>query len=127
MACKSSELHLVLIPMFCSGHQIPMMDTGHRMLLAQHGVTVTIVITPLNTIRIRDIIDNDIDFGSRIRLRFPCIKASSPKRCENIDALPSRLLSTNFVDAIGMLQQLIEHLKIWDHTVWWLIHLKNWK
>ncbi|KAK8531946.1 hypothetical protein V6N12_053403 [Hibiscus sabdariffa] len=100
MACKSSELHLVLIPMFCSGHQIPMMDTGHRMLLAQHGVTVTIVITPLNTIRIRDIIDNDIDFGSRIRLRFPCIKASSPKRCENIDALPSRLLSTNFVDAI---------------------------
>ncbi|KAK8531948.1 hypothetical protein V6N12_053405 [Hibiscus sabdariffa] len=38
---------------------------GHRMLLAQHGVTVTIVSTPLNAIRIRAIIDNGIDFGSR--------------------------------------------------------------
>lgn len=31
-----------------------------------------------------------------------------PEGCENIDALPSRLLSKNFMDAVGMLQQPLE-------------------
>ncbi|GMJ12075.1 hypothetical protein like AT2G36780 [Hibiscus trionum] len=109
MPSKSCELHLVLIPLFCPGHQIPMVDMGR--LLAQHGVTVTIVTTPLNAIRFRTLIDKDIASGSRIRLlrlRFPCIEAGLPERCENLDVLPSRLLSRNFMDAIGMLQQPIE-------------------
>ncbi|KAK8996013.1 hypothetical protein V6N11_076263 [Hibiscus sabdariffa] len=109
MASKSCELHFVLIPLFCPGHQIPMVDMGR--LLAHHGVTVTIVTTPLNAIRFKTIIDNDVASGVRIRLlslRFPCIEAGLPEGCENIDALPSRLLSRTFMDAIGMLQQPIE-------------------
>ncbi|KAK8280633.1 hypothetical protein V6Z11_D09G190400 [Gossypium hirsutum] len=34
--------------------------------------------------------------------------AGLPEGCENIDALPSRLLSKNFMDAVGMLQQPLE-------------------
>ncbi|KAK8546292.1 hypothetical protein V6N13_067518 [Hibiscus sabdariffa] len=109
MASKSCELHFVLIPLFCPGHQIPMVDMGR--LLAHHGVTVTIVTTPLNAIRFKTLVDNDVASGIRIRLlllQFPCIEAGLPRGCENIDALPSRLLSRNFMDAIGMLQQPIE-------------------
>ncbi|TYG54554.1 hypothetical protein ES288_D09G200200v1 [Gossypium darwinii] len=36
--------------------------------------------------------------------------AGLPEGCENIDALPSRLLSKNFMDAVGMLQQPLERL-----------------
>ncbi|KAE8684833.1 putative Tetratricopeptide repeat-like superfamily protein [Hibiscus syriacus] len=113
MSSKSSELHFVLIPLFFPGHQIPMVDMGR--VLAQHGVTVTIVTTPLNAIRFRTIIENDIASGSQIRLlqlRFPCTEASLPERCENIDALPSRLLARNFMDAIGMLRQPIEQFMV---------------
>ncbi|XVE96567.1 hypothetical protein REPUB_Repub02eG0233800 [Reevesia pubescens] len=93
----------------CPGHLIPMVDMGR--LLAQHGVTVTIVTTPLNAVRFKSIIDHDIASGIQIRvlqLRFPCIEAGLPEGCENIDALPSRLLSKNFMDAVGMLQQPLE-------------------
>ncbi|MBA0588188.1 hypothetical protein Gorai_001301 [Gossypium raimondii] len=86
-----------------------MVDMGR--LLAQHGVTVTIVTTPLNASRIKTIIDRDIASGIQLQLlqlRFPCIEAGLPKGCENIDALPSRQLSKNFMDAVGMLQQPLE-------------------
>nr|KJB36979.1 hypothetical protein B456_006G185400 [Gossypium raimondii] len=109
MSSQSSKLHFVFIPLMCPGHLIPMVDMGR--LLAQHGVTVTIVTTPLNASRIKTIIDRDIASGIQLQLlqlRFPCIEAGLPKGCENIDALPSRQLSKNFMDAVGMLQQPLE-------------------
>ncbi|MBA0651164.1 hypothetical protein Goklo_018527 [Gossypium klotzschianum] len=109
MSSQSSKLHFVFIPLMCPGHLIPMVDMGR--LLAQHGVTVTIVTTPLNASRIKTIIDRDIASGIQLQLlqlRFPCIDAGLPEGCENIDALPSRLLSKNFMDAVGMLQQPLE-------------------
>ncbi|MBA0856582.1 hypothetical protein Goshw_000249 [Gossypium schwendimanii] len=109
MSSQSSKLHFVFIPLMCPGNLIPMVDMGR--LLAQHGVTVTIVTTPLNASRIKTIIDRDIASGIQLQLlqlRFPCIEAGLPEGCENIDALPSRLLSKNFMDAAGMLQQPLE-------------------
>ncbi|XP_016725352.1 UDP-glycosyltransferase 73E1-like [Gossypium hirsutum] len=91
MSSQSSKLHFVFIPLMCPGHLIPMVDMGR--LLAQHGVTVTIVTTPLNASRIKTIIDRDIASGIQLQLlqlRFPCIEAGLPEGCENIDALPSR-------------------------------------
>ncbi|XVF55568.1 hypothetical protein PTKIN_Ptkin06aG0046400 [Pterospermum kingtungense] len=41
-------------------------------------------------------------------LRFPCTEAGLPEGCENVDALPSRLLSKNFMHAVNMLQQPVE-------------------
>ncbi|XWS55906.1 hypothetical protein CRYUN_Cryun09bG0040300 [Craigia yunnanensis] len=109
MHYQSSELQFVLVPLMCPGHLIPMADMGR--LLAQHGVTVTIVTTPLNAVRFKSIIDRDIASGIQIRLlqlRFQCIEAGLPEGCENVDALPSRHLSKNFMDAVGMLQQPLE-------------------
>ncbi|XVE76093.1 hypothetical protein DITRI_Ditri12bG0145400 [Diplodiscus trichospermus] len=79
MSYESPELHFVLIPLMCPGHLIPMVDMGR--LLARHGVTVTIVATPLNAVRFKSIIDRDIACGIQIRLlqlRFPCIEAGLP-------------------------------------------------
>ncbi|XWS43526.1 hypothetical protein CRYUN_Cryun16bG0111500 [Craigia yunnanensis] len=76
------------------GHLIPMVDMGR--LLAQHSVTVTIATTPLNAVRFKSIIDRDITYGIQIRLlqlRFRCNAAGLPEGCENVHALPSRLLS----------------------------------
>ncbi|TYI11220.1 hypothetical protein ES332_A09G196300v1 [Gossypium tomentosum] len=109
MSSQSSKLHFVFIPLMCPGHLIPMVDMGR--LLAQHGVTVTIVTTPLNASRIKTIIDRDIASGIQLQLlqlRFPCIEAGLPEGCENIDALPSQLLSKNFMVAVGMLQKPLE-------------------
>ncbi|EOY08012.1 UDP-Glycosyltransferase superfamily protein [Theobroma cacao] len=109
MSPQFPELHFVLIPLMCPGHLIPMVDIGR--LLAQHGVTVTIVTTPLNATRFKSIIDRDIASGIQIQLlqlRFPCIEAGLPEGCENVDALPSRHLSKNFMDAVGKLQHPIE-------------------
>ena len=109
MLSQSLKLHFVLIPLMCPGHLVSMVDMGR--LLAQHSVTVTIFTTPLNAVRFKSIIDRDITSGIQIRLlqlRFPCIAAGLPEGCENVDALPSRLLSKNFMDAVGMLQQPLE-------------------
>ncbi|XVF07800.1 hypothetical protein REPUB_Repub06bG0171000 [Reevesia pubescens] len=104
MPSQFYELQFVLIPLMCPGHLIPMVNMGR--LLAQHGVTVTIVTTPLNAVRFKSIIDRDIASGIQIRLlqlRFPCVEVGLPEGCENIDALPSRLLSKNFMDGVGRL------------------------
>ncbi|KAJ0087987.1 hypothetical protein Patl1_32264 [Pistacia atlantica] len=107
------HLHFVLIPFMCPGHLIPMVDLAR--LLAQHGVIVTLITTPLNAIRFairfEKIINRDIQSGLPIRLlklRFPCAEAALPEGCENVDSLPSRNLSKNFSDAARMLQQPIE-------------------
>ncbi|EOY28615.1 UDP-Glycosyltransferase superfamily protein [Theobroma cacao] len=111
MASESAELHFVLVPLMFPGHLLPMVDMGR--VLAQHGVTVTVVTTPLNALRFKSILDRDIASGVQVRLlqlRFPCVEANLPEGCENIDALPSQLLFKNFMDAVGMLQQRLEQL-----------------
>ncbi|KAJ4977646.1 hypothetical protein NE237_008426 [Protea cynaroides] len=103
------ELHFILIPLMAQGHMIPMTDIAR--LLAQRGVTVTIVTTPLNAFRLKAIIDRAAESGLRIQLlqlRFPCTEAGLPDGCENLDHVPTRKMLKNFFDAASMLQPALE-------------------
>ncbi|KAL3754034.1 hypothetical protein ACJRO7_001300 [Eucalyptus globulus] len=107
-----SSLHFVLIPLMASGHQIPMVDMGK--LLSQHGVAVTIVTTPVNSLRLDPLITaHNVKFGLKIQLlsiRFPCVEAGLPNGCENLEDLPSRNMSRHFFDAARMLQEPLEKI-----------------
>ncbi|PQQ19771.1 UDP-glycosyltransferase 73C3 [Prunus yedoensis var. nudiflora] len=91
------------------GHLIPMADNAK--LLAQRGVVVTIVTTPLNAIRIKPIIDRSIDSGLPIQLvkfSLPLQEFGLPEGCENMDSVPSRKLFWNFFAAVDKLQEPVE-------------------
>ncbi|KAL5546018.1 hypothetical protein UlMin_005705 [Ulmus minor] len=111
MALEYQKLHFVLIPLMASGHLLPMADIAR--LLAEHGVIVTIVTTPLNAARIKPVIDRATQSGLHlqlIQLAMPSHEFGLPKGCEDMDAVPSRNLFNNFFDAISMLQEPIEEL-----------------
>ncbi|KAK9124072.1 hypothetical protein Sjap_013674 [Stephania japonica] len=91
------------------GHLIPMVDIAK--LIAEQGVTVTIVTTPFNASRFERIINRAIESKLPIRLlelRFPCKEVGLPERCESLDIAPSRNLITKFFTAVSMLQQPLE-------------------
>lgn len=105
------QLHFVLIPLLSPGHLLPMTDMA--ILLANHGVIVSIVTTPLNTIRTQSTIKRTVESGLDIRLlqlRFPTDEFGLPEGCENMDQLPSRDLIKNFYKASSMLQQPFEQI-----------------
>ncbi|XP_074356329.1 UDP-glycosyltransferase 73C6-like [Apium graveolens] len=111
MDSQSQQLHFVMIPLMCPGHLIPMIDMAK--LLAQRQVVVTIVITPRNSVRFGAAINRAIDSGLPIRLLevpFPSVEAGLPEGCENIDALPTYGLITNFFSALNMLQKPVEKI-----------------
>ncbi|XVF07804.1 hypothetical protein REPUB_Repub06bG0171400 [Reevesia pubescens] len=111
MASELDQLHFVLIPLMSPGHLLPMTDMAR--VLAQHGVIVSIVTTPLNTIRFQTTIDRAVESGLSIRLlqlQFPSVQVGLPEGCENMDQLPSRDLIKNFFKASSMLQQPFEQL-----------------
>ncbi|XP_043699200.1 UDP-glycosyltransferase 73C3-like [Telopea speciosissima] len=104
------ELHFILIPLMAQGHMIPMTDIAR--LLAQQGVTITIVTTPVNAFRFKPIIDRAAESGLRIQLlqlRFPSIEAGLPEGCENLDHISSPEMKINFYNATSMLQPALEH------------------
>ncbi|THG09420.1 hypothetical protein TEA_028019 [Camellia sinensis var. sinensis] len=93
------------------GHFIPMIDIAK--LLAQHGVTVTVVTTPLIASRFNPIINRAIESGLPLRLlslRFPSVEAGLPEGCETVDTVPSLDLIRNFYVAIFLLQEPFEQL-----------------
>ncbi|KAE8681873.1 UDP-glycosyltransferase 73C4 [Hibiscus syriacus] len=106
-----SELHFVLIPLMSPGHLLPMVDMAR--LLATHGITVSIVTTPLNTTRFVTVIDRAVASGLHIRLlhlQFPTTEFGLPEGCENMDQLPSRDLIKNYFMAAAELQERFEEL-----------------
>ncbi|CAK9138854.1 unnamed protein product [Ilex paraguariensis] len=111
MASQPHHLHFLMIPLMCPGHIIPMMDMAK--LLAQRGVTVTIVTTPVNATRFSAAISRAIESGLPVRLlriRFPSVEAGLPEGCENFDEVPSFDLVKNFTAATVMLQQPLEQM-----------------
>ncbi|XP_055832968.1 UDP-glycosyltransferase 73C3-like [Solanum dulcamara] len=105
------ELNFVLIPLLAASHIIPMVDMAK--LLARRGVTVTLVMTPLNAIRFTAVIDRAIGSGLLIRvleLQFPAKEAGLPEGCESADVLPALAFRRNFFAAIDMLQDQAENL-----------------
>ncbi|XP_059302598.1 UDP-glycosyltransferase 73C4-like [Lycium ferocissimum] len=108
---RLEELNFVLIPLLAASHIIPMVDMAK--LLAQRGVTVTLVMTPLNAIRFTAVIDCAIGSGLLIRvleLQFPAKEAGLPEGCESADCLPALAFRRNFFAAIDMLQDQAEKL-----------------
>ena len=59
-------LHFVLFPFMAQGHMIPMVDIAR--LLAQRGVIITIVTTPHNAARFKNVLNRAIESGLPINL-----------------------------------------------------------
>ncbi|KZV15225.1 UDP-glucosyltransferase [Dorcoceras hygrometricum] len=111
MATQSHKLHFILFPLMAPGHMIPMKDIAK--LLAQRGVVVTMITTPLNAKRFSPTIDRATESGLEIHLveiRFPSSEAGLPEGCENLDSLPSLDLASNFFVALGLLQKQVGDL-----------------
>ena len=111
MLPETEMLHFVFLPHLSQGHLIPIIDMAK--LLAQHGVTVTIITTPLNADRSKLIIDRAIESGLHIQLlqvQFPCTDVGLPEGCESVDALPSKSTFRNLLIGISMLQQPVEQI-----------------
>lgn len=107
-----SSTHFVFIPLMAPGHLLPMVDLARS--FARRNVKVTILTTPLNAIRIRASItrDNTQLSASPIHLHvfpFPNTQAGLPHGCESLDTVPSVDHQVNFVNAISMLQNPLEH------------------
>ncbi|KAI7751513.1 hypothetical protein M8C21_022425 [Ambrosia artemisiifolia] len=107
----ASSLHFLMIPLMCPGHLIPMVDMAK--LIAQHSVTVTIVITPRNAERYGAVLNRAGASGlpiNLLQLRFPATDHGLPDGCEGVDDLPTFKLSKNFYDACTTLQQPLEDM-----------------
>ncbi|RLN23287.1 UDP-glycosyltransferase 73C6-like [Panicum miliaceum] len=128
---KASErTHFVLIPLMAQGHTIPMIDMAH--LLAEHGVQVSFITTPVNASRMAGFINHVVATGLPIRfikLHFPAVEFGLPNGCENADMIQSRDLFRNFMEACAALREpLTAYLRqqhpspsciISDMSHWW--------
>ncbi|KAJ1376399.1 UDP-glycosyltransferase family, conserved site [Sesbania bispinosa] len=109
MASQSHQLHFLLVPLMSQSHLIPFTEMAK--LLAANGVTVTIVLTPLNAARFNKVIDQAKASNLRIQfqvLPFPCLEAGLPEGCENMDTIPSSEYQHLFFYASNMLQEPLE-------------------
>ncbi|KAG7638746.1 UDP-glycosyltransferase 73C2 [Arabidopsis thaliana] len=109
-------LHFVLFPFMAQGHMIPMVDIAR--ILAQRGVTITIVTTPHNAARFKDVLNRAIQSGLHIRVehvKFPFQEAGLQEGQENVDFLESMELMVHFFKAVNMLEnpvmKLMEEMK----------------
>ncbi|GKV30446.1 hypothetical protein SLEP1_g39254 [Rubroshorea leprosula] len=85
-------------------HMNPMVDIG--MLLAQHGVMITIVTSSYNAVRFEKILTRATESGLPIqvvKLPVPYIEVGLPEGSENLDMLPCLDLLLKFIKAIDML------------------------
>ncbi|KAL0775114.1 hypothetical protein Bca101_040266 [Brassica carinata] len=121
MASETSQqlhppLHFVLFPFMAQGHMIPMVDIAR--LLAQRGVTITIVTTPQNEARFKNILSRTIQSGLPIRLehvKIPFQEVGLLEEHENVDSLDSMELIVPFFKAVNMVEEpvmkLMEEMK----------------
>lgn len=103
--------HFVLLPFMAQGHTIPIIDIAR--LLAQRGVIVTILMTPLNAIRFNNVIARAVEKGLNIHiihLEFPSLEAGLPQDCENCDMILSIDMINKFFNATQMLETQVEVL-----------------
>ncbi|MED6156357.1 hypothetical protein PIB30_013631 [Stylosanthes scabra] len=108
---KQHQLHFLLVPFLCPGHLIPMVDIAR--LLVNHGAFVTFVTTPVNTARIKPLIDTVNASKLRIQVvqfEIPALEFGLPEGCESLELVPSRALIRNFMVALSKLQTPIEEL-----------------
>ncbi|KAM0932591.1 putative UDP-glucuronosyl/UDP-glucosyltransferase, UDP-glycosyltransferase family [Dioscorea sansibarensis] len=103
--------HFVLVPLMAQGHMIPMVELAQLIAGRGGGVLVTVITTPLNSMRLKTTMDRFDRSGLAIRLvslPFPWKEAGLPEGCENIDVLPSAALAVDFFKATSLLRQPLE-------------------
>ncbi|KAF2611611.1 hypothetical protein F2Q70_00008470 [Brassica cretica] len=106
-----SSLHFVLFPFMAQGHMIPMVDIAK--LLAQRGVAITIITTPNNAARFKNVLHRAIESGLSINLvhvKFPHQEAGLPEGQENVDFLESMGSMATFLKAVNMLEEPVQKL-----------------
>ncbi|KAL8245199.1 hypothetical protein R6Q59_011457 [Mikania micrantha] len=106
---EPNQLHFLVVPIGSPGHYIPTMDMAK--ILAQHGVRVTIVTTPVNAIRFGSILDQAIQSGlpiSFLEFQLSYMKFGIPEGCESMDDLPNMGLAHDLFLAHSSLQQEVE-------------------
>ncbi|KAI7751515.1 hypothetical protein M8C21_022427 [Ambrosia artemisiifolia] len=106
---EQNQLHFLVIPMGSPGHYIPTVDMAK--LLAQHGVQVTIVTTPVNALRFGSILDQAIQSGLPIcflEFPLPYKEFGLPEGCESIDDLPDMKMTGALMQAYTSLQTQVE-------------------
>ncbi|TKY62080.1 Scopoletin glucosyltransferase [Spatholobus suberectus] len=90
-------------------HLIPFTQTAK--LLAANGVSVTIVLTPLNAARLNKVIDQAKALNLKIQFHlipFPSAEVGLPEGCENMDTIPSPQYQPLFFAASNMLKEPLE-------------------
>ncbi|CAA7042109.1 unnamed protein product [Microthlaspi erraticum] len=105
------SLHFVLFPFMAQGHMIPMVDIAR--LLAQRGVTITIVTTPHNANRFKNVLNRAIQSGlpiNLVQLKFPSQESDSLLGHENLDLLDSLGARISFFKATSMFEEPVEKL-----------------
>ncbi|EOA28539.1 hypothetical protein CARUB_v10024756mg [Capsella rubella] len=108
---SNSQLHFVLFPFMAQGHMIPMVDIAR--LLAQRGVTITIVTTPHNAARFKNVLGRAIESGLPINIvhvKFPYQEAGLREGQENVDLLESMGSMLQFLKAVNMLEEPVMKL-----------------
>ncbi|KAL1190751.1 UDP-glycosyltransferase 73C9 [Cardamine amara subsp. amara] len=108
---KSDPLHFVLFPFMAQGHMIPMVDIAK--LLAQRGVIITIVTTPQNAARFKNVLSRAIESGlpiNMVQVKFPSQEAGLPEGQEKFDSLDSVELLIPFFKAVNMLEEPVQNL-----------------
>ncbi|ESQ52304.1 hypothetical protein EUTSA_v10017544mg [Eutrema salsugineum] len=106
-----SSLHFVLFPFMAQGHMIPMVDIAR--LLAQRGATITIITTPHNAARFKNVVNRANQSGLLINLlhvKFPYQEAGLPEGQENLDLLESLASMATFLDAVNKLEEPVQKL-----------------
>uniref|UniRef100_A0A1J3GBG5 Glycosyltransferase n=1 Tax=Noccaea caerulescens TaxID=107243 RepID=A0A1J3GBG5_NOCCA len=108
---KSYPLHFVLFPYMAQGHMIPMVDIAR--LLAQRGVTTTIVTTPHNAGRFKNVLSRAIESGlpiNMVHVKFPYQEAGLSEGQENLDLINSVGLMLSFIKTCNMLEEPVQKL-----------------
>uniref|UniRef100_A0A5B7A5J7 Glycosyltransferase n=1 Tax=Davidia involucrata TaxID=16924 RepID=A0A5B7A5J7_DAVIN len=108
---SDQQLHFLVVPLMSQSQLLPMTDFAK--LLAERGLTVTIITTPLNAIRFKPTINRAKKANLKIQLiplQFPCQAAGLPQGCENMDSLTSPDSVKQFFAASCMLQEPLEKL-----------------
>ncbi|CAI0407577.1 unnamed protein product [Linum tenue] len=108
------ELHFVLVPFMAQGHLLPMTDIAK--LLAQHGVVVTIITTPVNAGRIRGTVSRAVE-STGVQITVAELELPSddgvgllPKHCETLDQLPSLGQGAALLYSVQALEKPMEKL-----------------
>ncbi|MQM04125.1 hypothetical protein Taro_036918 [Colocasia esculenta] len=112
-SAEEAKLHFVLVPLMAQGHMIPAVDFAR--LLAERGVLVSLITTPVNLARIKPIVERVEESGLPLRfvpLQFPCEEAGLPAGAENVDLITDPESLKNFFAASEMLREpLLLHLR----------------